>query len=271
MGKFRGGLLLPHPPVLLPEVGGGDSERAVQTRRAVEKAANNLLAQPIDTLLVMTPHAPRFRDAIALFDYPRFCGSLAEFRAPEIQCSLPSDSNLTEQIFRTSKKLALPVARVTSETAANLRWSEKLDHGALVPLSFMIKAGFHGRVALLSPGDLPCTFFEQFGRVVRGIIDQSVGGVAILASGDMSHYVNDASPYGNRPEGALFDAAVQQAIQDNDFLHLTRHAAPIAEAAGECGFRSLCFLFGAAHDCKASLLSYEAPFGIGYAVAAWLP
>ena len=61
------------------------------------------------------------------------------------------------------------------------------------------------------------------------------------------------------------------AIQNNDFSELARRAAPLAEPAGECGFRSLCFLFGAAHDCKASLLSYEAPFGIGYAVAAWLP
>ena len=271
MGNFRGGLLLPHPPVLLPEVGGNDSDRAALTYQAAERAIAGLLTQQIDTLLVMTPHAPRFRDAIALFDYPRFSGSLVDFRAPDVRCALMSDAGLIGEIFRAAQAAQIPVARVTPETAARLHWPEKLDHGALVPLSLFVKAGFHGQLVLLSPGDLSYTLFEQFGRLVRGIIDKSDRAVAILASGDMSHYVNEESPYGSRPEGALFDAAVQSAIQNNNFLQLARQAAPLAEAAGECGFRSLCFLFGAAHDCKASLLSYEAPFGIGYTVAAWLP
>lgn len=271
MGIFRGGLLLPHPPVLLPEVGGNDSDRAALTYQAAERAIAELVNRQIDTLLVMTPHAPRFRDAIALFDYPRFSGSLVDFRAPDVRCSLMSDAGLIGKIFHAASAAQIPAARVTSETAARLHWSEKLDHGALVPLSLFIKAGFHGQLVMLSPGDLSCTLFEQFGRLVRGVIDKGDRAVAILASGDMSHYVNEESPYGSRPEGALFDAAVQSAIKNNDFSELARRAAPLAEPAGECGFRSLCFLFGAAHDCKASLLSYEAPFGIGYAVAAWLP
>lgn len=271
MGSFCGGLLLPHPPVLLPEVGKADSRRTITTYEAAKRATALLLARSVDTLLVMTPHAPRFQDAIALFDYPYYAGSLADFRVPQVACDLPCDRDLAEALLQAAAPAGFAVERMTPETAVRFRCQTTLDHGALVPLSFLLQAGFAGKLLLLSPADYPCEYFSAFGRLVRSVIDEGNGRVAILASGDLSHHVNAESPYGSRPEGAQFDTAVCQAIQANSFSQLVRDAALIAEPAGECGLRSLCFLFGAARDMKTELLSYEAPFGIGYAVAAWLP
>ena len=271
MGTFRGGVLLPHPPVLLPAVGGADSERAARTRTAVELAAKQCLTQPVDTIVIMTPHAPRLLDAIAVFDYSQWEGSLAEFHAPEVSCSFAGDRLLAEKMLAAAAQLAVPAVQVTEAAAMRRQWPRTLDHGAIVPLAFLAQAGFGGQVVVVSPGELRYEAFEQFGRATRRAIEQSGRSALVVASGDLSHYVSDASPYGKRPQGRQFDQAVQAAIGHNSFSELLASAAPLAEAAGECGFRSLCFLFGAAHDAEAALLSYEAPFGIGYAVATWLP
>lgn len=106
-GSFCGGLLLPHPPVLLPEAGKADSQRTITTFEAMKRAAALLLARSVDTLLVMTPHAPRFQDAIALFDYPYYVGSLADFRAPQVVGELPCD-----QIWRKHSLLQVPCRRL---------------------------------------------------------------------------------------------------------------------------------------------------------------
>ncbi len=271
MGAFRGGLLLPHPPVLLPEVGGAESEKAVRTKRAAERAAKQCLAQPVETIVLMTPHAPRFSDAIAVFDYPHWDGSLAQFGAPEVRLAFDGDRELAQKILAAAEKVEAPIVRVTPEEARRNQWPYGLDHGAVVPLSFLAKAGFRGKLVLLSPGDIGYEAFAQCGRLVRKAIEETGRAALVVASGDLSHYVSGASPYGKRPEGARFDQAVQSAIEHNSFEELLGPAANLADPAGECGFRPLCFLFGAAADAEASLLSYEAPFGIGYAVATWLP
>jgi len=43
----------------------------------------------------------------------------------------------------------------------------------------------------------------------------------------------------------------------------------LVEEAGECGYRSIIILLGALDglDWKPEILSYEAPFGVGYLVA----
>ncbi len=271
MGAFRGGLLLPHPPVLLPEVGGAESEKAVRTRRAVEQAAKSVLTPSVETIVLMTPHAPRFSDAIAVFDFPYWEGSLAQFGAPGVRLAFAGDRDLAGAIVAAAQKVAAPVAQVTPEDARRHQWPLGLDHGAMVPLAFLAQAGFGGKLVVLSPGDLGGEAFAQCGRLVRKAIEGTGRAALVVASGDLSHYVSGASPYGKRPEGARFDQAVQAAIEHNSFDELLGPAAKLANAAGECGFRPLCFLFGAAADAEAALLSYEAPFGIGYAVATWRP
>lgn len=50
------GIISPHPPIILPEVGGKETEKVVNTVTALEKAAKELAATKPDSLLIISPH-----------------------------------------------------------------------------------------------------------------------------------------------------------------------------------------------------------------------
>ena len=54
---------VPHPPLAMPEVGRGQ-ERAIQdTLDAYREVARRIAAHAPETIVVVSPHAPLFRDA----------------------------------------------------------------------------------------------------------------------------------------------------------------------------------------------------------------
>jgi AmmeMemoRadiSam system protein A len=71
----------------------------------------------------------------------------------------------------------------------------------------------------------------------------------------------------------LFDKLVTEALASGEFLSLLKIPERIRERAGECGYNSLMVLAGCfdRQNVEAKLLSYEAPFGVGYAVASFTP
>ena len=95
--------------------------------------------------------------------------------------------------------------------------------------------------------------------------------VVLIASGDLSHKLKDDGPYGYAIQGPAFDAAVTDAMASADFGRFLTFDESFCDAAGECGLRSFTIMAGALDRkaLRAELLSYEGPFGVGYAVAAY--
>ena len=50
------GVISPHPPLIIPEIGGKDIERVRRTVAALEMAAERLSAAKPDRLLIISPH-----------------------------------------------------------------------------------------------------------------------------------------------------------------------------------------------------------------------
>ena len=50
------GVISPHPPLIIPEIGGKDIERVKRTVAALESAAERLAAAKPDRLLIISPH-----------------------------------------------------------------------------------------------------------------------------------------------------------------------------------------------------------------------
>jgi AmmeMemoRadiSam system protein A len=93
--------------------------------------------------------------------------------------------------------------------------------------------------------------------------------VAFIASGDLSHRLKPQAPAGYNPNAHVFDEQVVDALRANDPAKIIDIDFNLRRLAGECGYRSMLVAIGASSELPLSceVLSYEAPFGVGYLVA----
>ncbi len=255
------GLLLPHPPVLVPAVGGGRESDAGITLAGLQKAAERFRDFAPETVVIISPHAPLYRDYLFVYRQNPLSGSFAAFGAGDARLSFPEDSEFAEVLLENLAKAGINAgSEGAQETGA-------LDHGALVPLWFLSRAYPNFSLVALSQSALPERDILAAGACVAETALRLSRRVCVVASGDMSHRVNRSSPYGMRVEGARFDAAVCDALRASAPGAIRKIDPRVREAAGECGYRSIVMLEGAMPDARTALLSYEAPFGIGYCAA----
>ena len=256
--------LLPHPPIAVPEVAG---ERAADCRATTaacaDLAARTVAARP-ERLLLVSPHSPRDERAFGLWGGARLRGDLGAFGAPEAAVDLPNDAVLAER--------ARAEFQADDLDTWELSGAEELDHGAVVPLVFLARAGWSGPTcvaALPLISDLEREL--AFGRALRRALAALPGRTALVASGDMSHRVLPGAPAGYHPEARDFDRAVCERVASGDLAGLRSIDPGLRGIAAEDVVDSCVVVTGAlpAERRGGELLSYEHPFGVGYLVAVF--
>lgn len=254
-------MLAPHAPVLVPEVGGEAGREVRATVAALERAARLLADTPAEAVAVVTPHGPVRERAATVYQGGRLTGDFAAFGAPDAGVVLETDGELAEALLEEAGR---------SGVACQAARPERLDHGALVPLSFLQSAGaLRPAVVLTPPWRVPVAY--RLGRSLSRAAARLGRRVAVVASGDLSHRLIPGAPAGYAPEGREFDARLVALLRAGDAEGALGLPAALAEAAGQDVLPSLGVLLGALADREAEpeVLSYEGPFGVGYAVAVW--
>lgn len=144
-----------------------------------------------------------------------------------------------------------------------------LDHGSAVPLYFLDRNGWSGRVVALGYSFLSNADHLKFGDCIRSAADALGRPLAFIASGDLSHRLKPDAPAGYNPAAYRFDNQVVDAIHDNSPDRIIDIDQDLRRTAGECGYRSMLVALGATRELRPAceVLSYEAPFGVGYLVA----
>ncbi|HYF93550.1 MAG TPA: AmmeMemoRadiSam system protein A [Symbiobacteriaceae bacterium] len=264
--------LVPHPPILVPAVGGAESVRVRATHSAMEQVAADLARLAPETLVIISPHGPVFRDAVAVHMLDSIKGDLGAFRARQVAFDMTVDQELGALVIDAARRHDLPVAPVTQEWAREWQ-AERLDHGTMVPLFFVLQGGWRGKILPVAMGMLSPIQLYTFGEALQEAIDRSDRRIAVLASGDLSHRLTADAPAGYNRDAHLFDREVVEALGRGDLGHLFRMDHDLCEKAGECGLRPLMMLAGTLDglQVKPQVLSYEGPFGVGYAVVQMVP
>lgn len=268
MGKIIGHFIMPHPPIVVSEVGKGEENQALSTVNACSKVADEIQSLEPDTIIVITPHGPLFRDAIAITDGTYISGNFGNFNAPEVQLDLNINAPLSESIVTYAYGMGVPIVSITEEAADNFDIDYELDHGAMVPLYFINKKYTNYKLVHITYGLLSEVELYRFGIAIKEAVNLSNNKTVIIASGDLSHKVTEAAPYGYSPHGKEFDEKVMKHLENGDVLSIFKMDKNMIECAGECGLRSFHILLGTMdrYKIRGELLSYEAPFGIGYGV-----
>jgi len=167
---------------------------------------------------------------------------------------------LLDEIARAASEDELVVLRIKGHD---------LDHGTAVPLYFLQRNGWQGRVIALGYSFLSKEDHVRFGKCIRQAIEKIGRRVAFIASGDLSHRLRRDAPAGYNPDAHLFDEEVLEAIRSCSTSRIVDIDQEMRRMAGECGYRSMLVAIGVAQggtqNCE--VISYEAPFGVGYLVA----
>jgi aromatic ring-opening dioxygenase LigB subunit len=253
------GCICPHPPLLIPEVGGTARGKIAATVSAMQKLAESV-GQP-ETIVVISPHADDFGRAHAVKTAVRLRGDFGRFRCPEAAYSYDNDVQFAE--------LLLALAGDYRKISMVPDGGDVLDWGVLVPLSFLRP----DRIVSLSVVG-PYAEHRTLGQLVRRCAEELGRDTLFLASGDLSHALIHGAPAPYDPRGKLFDDEVVSLLGVGDFPGLTRIEPVLLEGAAECGLRSFVALGGFLGDdatVDPEILSYEGPFGVGYLVARFGP
>lgn len=251
--------VVPHPPASIPEIGGPEGQKALEkTLAAYEILRKGFEQADPDTVVVISPHAYMEPYGFIVNSRTKLKGDFSKFGLGEAEYQFKNNLNLVRKIRYACKVNDFPAFRHRSF----------LDHGALIPLLHLTK-NFKPKVVHLSFSLMSYQQHFRYGEIVEKIFDDSQERIAIIASGDLSHRLSEKSPAGFSPLAEEFDHAVLRFLNDGDLASLMNLEKDVVAAAGECGLRSLIVLLGMLHEKKIvfQLLSYEAPFGIGYLVA----
>jgi hypothetical protein len=168
----------------------------------------------------------------------------------------------------------MTLRRKTGYTAGTLgERDSSLDHGTVIPLTFVNKRFDIYKLGRIGLSGLPVSDHYRLGMLIAKAADTLGRNVVFIASGDLSHKVAEDGPYGFAEEGVLFDRQITEAMASGDFLRFLLFTPSFAEKAAECGLRSCIIMAGALDGKKVrpELLSYEGTFGVGYAIASFIP
>ena len=253
---------LPHPPLAVPAVGNGRENEIRETLSAFELAAEEIAGLSPETIVFITPHGTTYSDYFHISPGNRAKGDLSGFNAREVAFEVEYDADLAGEITRLAGK---------SGIAAGGQGEKKpeLDHGVTVPLYFINRRFKNYKLVRISQSGMDPAEHYRLGRIIAEAAENLRRKTVLIASGDLSHKLSADGPYGFAREGAEFDGAVRQALADGDFPALFNIPDNLRECAAECGYNSYMVLAGCfdRHKTESRLLSYEAPFGVGYAAA----
>ncbi|HYO91133.1 MAG TPA: AmmeMemoRadiSam system protein A, partial [Pyrinomonadaceae bacterium] len=252
--------IVPHPPIMVPEVGRDAASEVRGSIDAMRDFTERLIKSGAETVVMISPHAPLDARAFVTYQDSTLYGDFANFRAPETKVEAPLDEELLQAIARAAAEQGYEVIGIKGY---------ELDHGTAVPLYFLQRNGWRGRVVALGYNFLPNEDHLRFGSCIRRAVEATNRPAALVASGDLSHRLKPEAPAGYQPQAHLFDEEVVASLHDCQPERIVNIDQNLRKLAGECGYRSMLVAFGATSGLKANcdVLHYEAPFGVGYMVA----
>lgn len=254
---------LPHPPIMLPAIGGEECQKVTATIQSQEiiSAEIKALEEKTDLLLIISPHAQAASDHIPFYLADRYQGSLGKFGRPDIEVQFNGNKTLAKELLKyLENKMTL------KEIDSSI-----LDHGELVPLFKLAATNYQKPILFCGLNIYQEHDHYLFGQLLADYAKEKNKNIVFVGSGDMSHALKEDGPYQYHPAGPKFDKKIVELIKkgkEDEFLNIP---GELQENAAECGFRSLLTIAGIKSRTKTAgeVLSYEGPFGVGYLSARW--
>ncbi|MFH1631786.1 MAG: AmmeMemoRadiSam system protein B [bacterium] len=255
--------LTPHSPLLLPSINKDQIKKVEATTDAMAELADELYAAKPETIVLISEHPTVYPDAFSINLSDPYKFDLSAFGDLGFEKTFRPDMALIDRLQRSLRLKNQPVTLTTDEA---------LNYAAAIPLKLL--ADRLEKVALV-----PITFCDlsakehfQFGQAIKDAIFDSDRRVAVIACGDMSHALTSEAPADFHKDGKAYDDKIQEIIAQKNSAGLISIDASVIKNAQQTSYLPLVMLFGLLErvSVRPQILSYEAPFGVGYLVANFI-
>ena len=258
--------MVPHPPMIVPAVGRGSEKQIQKTIDAYEQVADEIAALAPETIIITSPHTVMYADYFHISPGKGAKGDFGRFRAAQVCFDEEYDRELVNELADLARGQGFP-AGVMGER------DKRLDHGTMVPLYFIRRKYTGAKIVRIGLSGLPLSEHYRFGQMIREAVDKLGRKAVFVASGDLSHKLQDYGPYGFAEEGPQYDARIMDVCSRAAFGELFDFDETFCDRAAECGHRSFVIMAGAFDGLavKATQLSHEDVTGVGYGICTFYP
>ena len=258
--------MVPHPPMIVPEVGRGSERQVEATRAAYVRVAEDIAKLKPETIIISSPHATMYADYFHISPGRSAEGSFSQFQAPRVCFREAYDETLVKAIGKLADERHLPAGTLGQREPA-------LDHGVMVPLYFIHQKHTDYKLVRVGLSGLPLEEHYRLGQAIQSAVEDTGRRAVFVASGDLSHKLQPYGPYGFAPEGPQYDERVMDVCGRAAFGELFDFDEAFCERAAECGHRSFVIMAGALDGLAvdAERLSHEDVTGVGYGVCMFHP
>ena len=260
-----GAIVVPHPPIILPEVGRGEEQKISATDEAYRKAAAFVGELEPETIVLLSPHSVMYTDYFHISPGKGAKGNMGQFRAPQVKFEVSYDNAFVRELSDRASAAAFPAGTVGDR-------NPELDHGTMIPLYYINRYCTEYQLVRIGLSGLPLTDHYRLGQMIRQTADFLGRRVVIVGSGDLSHKLREDGPYGLSKEGPEYDERIMDVMSRAAFDELFDFDEVFCDTAAECGHRSFCIMAGALDGLavRTESLSHEGTFGVGYGVCTYL-
>ena len=258
--------MVPHPPMIVPQVGKGSEKQIQKTIQAYETVAAEIAELRPETIIVTSPHAVMYADYFHISPGKQATGDFSRFRVPEVRFQVRYDTELVKAICGLAKAKDFPAGDQGER-------DKHLDHGTMVPLYFVQQQYQDYRLVRTGLSGLSLAEHYAFGMILREAVEETGRKTVLIASGDLSHKLQTYGPYGFAPEGPAYDRRIMDTAGRAAFGEMLEFEESFCDKAAECGHRSFVIMAGALDgmSVEARVYSHEDITGVGYGICSFRP
>lgn len=256
--------MVPHPPIIIPKIGKGEEVKIRKTIDAYEEIANRIGELHPDTIVVISSHQTMYADYFHISPRKSAKGNFENFKVSSVNVAVKYDTEFVSELTSVAETYDVPAGTKGEK-------NKMLDHGTMIPLIFINKKWKDYRLVRVGLSGLSFTKHYELGQCIKNAAQKLGRKTVIIASGDLSHRMQEDGPYGYYEEGPQYDEKVMDIMANARFDELFDFDEGFLAKAAECGHRTFLVMAGALDrtEVQAEALSYEGPFGVGYGICAY--
>lgn len=258
--------MVPHPPMIVPDIGRGSESQIEKTIKAYDKVADQIAALKPETIIISSPHSVMYSDYFHISPGSGAVGSFADFGAPKVSFNVAYDEELVNLVAARAEESRFPAGTLGEKRP-------ELDHGTMVPLWFILKKYKDFKLVRTGLSGYDLLKHYEYGTMIKDAVESLGRRVVYVASGDLSHKLQDYGPYGFAEEGPEYDKRIMDVCSGARFGELFDFDENFCQKAAECGHKSFVIMAGAldGQAVEATQYSHEDVTGVGYGICSFVP